>query len=43
LQKAAEKNWYLFMEHDAYHEIISVKEENNRFSIKKETTLNNLK
>lgn len=42
LQKATDENWYLFMEHDAEHEIITIKKENNRFSFRDATTLSNL-
>lgn len=42
LQKAAGENWYIFMEHDADHEIITIKKENNRFFFNDATTLSSL-
>lgn len=34
LNRAADENWYLFMEHDASHEIITIQKENGKFSMK---------
>lgn len=42
LNEAAEKNWYLFLEHDAHHEIITLKKENGKHSIKKSLKMSDL-
>lgn len=34
LSRAADNTWFLFMEHDASHEVITVKNEQGKFSIK---------
>lgn len=34
LHQAAEKNWYLFLEHDAEHEIVTVQSENGKYMLK---------
>lgn len=34
LNKAVDENWYLFLEHDAYHEVITVQKENGKFMLK---------
>lgn len=40
LEKASSENWYLFMEHDASNEVITIKNENGKYS-KNETFLLN--
>lgn len=42
LQQAAEKNWYLYLEHDAHKEIITLKEDGKRVSVDEDFTLNDL-
>ncbi|MCC5913247.1 MAG: MBL fold metallo-hydrolase [Balneolaceae bacterium] len=32
LKKAARENWFIFLEHDSDHEVITIKEENGKFS-----------
>jgi len=39
LSEAAEKSWYLFLEHDASHEVITVQKENGKFSMDRSLTL----
>lgn len=39
LEEAAEKGWYLFLEHDASNEVITVKKENGKFSMDRSLTL----
>jgi glyoxylase-like metal-dependent hydrolase (beta-lactamase superfamily II) len=34
LENAAAANWYLFLEHDSTHEIVTVKKENGKFAMK---------
>lgn len=34
LNQAVDKNWYLFLEHDAEHEVITVQKENEKFLLK---------
>lgn len=34
LNKAVDGNWYLFLEHDAEHEVITIQKENGKFSLK---------
>jgi glyoxylase-like metal-dependent hydrolase (beta-lactamase superfamily II) len=42
LKIAVENDWYLFMEHDASHEVITIHEENGRYSMKDSFSLNDL-
>jgi len=42
LKEAAEKNWYLYLEHDAENEIITVAHENDRFSVQSTITMQEL-
>ena len=42
LNEAAEKGWNLYLEHDAFHEIITIAQEGKRFSVGKELTLDEL-
>jgi glyoxylase-like metal-dependent hydrolase (beta-lactamase superfamily II) len=42
LREAAQKNWYLFLEHDAQEEIIQVQEKDGRFSVANTLSLNDL-
>lgn len=34
LNQATEENWYLFLEHDAEHEVVTVQKENGKFMLK---------
>lgn len=42
LEMAAEHNWYLFMEHDAEHEIINIQKNNGRYSMKNSISLDQI-
>lgn len=42
LKLASANNWYLFLEHDAEHEIITILEDNGKFSVDKTLTLADL-
>ncbi|MDR9415764.1 MAG: MBL fold metallo-hydrolase [Gracilimonas sp.] len=42
LEQASEKNWYLYLEHDAEIEMIQVNKSEGRFSVSKTLTLNDL-
>lgn len=42
LQEAAANKWFIYMEHDAYNEIITIKQKDGRFSAGESLTLNNL-
>lgn len=42
LEEAVTDNWYLFLEHDASHEIITVSKDNGRFSLERSLTLSGL-
>ncbi|NBC03830.1 MAG: MBL fold metallo-hydrolase, partial [Bacteroidetes bacterium] len=42
LNEAVEKNWYLFLEHDAEHEIVTVQKENGKFLLKDSLSLADL-
>lgn len=39
LNRAEKKNWYLFLEHDAEHEVITIGKENGKFMLKDSLTL----
>lgn len=39
LENAVAGNWYLFLEHDSAHEIVTVKKENGKFSMKDSLSL----
>jgi glyoxylase-like metal-dependent hydrolase (beta-lactamase superfamily II) len=42
LKKAAEGNWHLFLEHDADHEVVTIKEENGKYSMDRSLTLSEI-
>ncbi|TVR29662.1 MAG: MBL fold metallo-hydrolase [Balneolaceae bacterium] len=42
LKMAAEQGWYLFLEHDATHEIITVQSDNGKFRMDKSLTLSEI-
>ena len=42
LNQAVGKKWYLFLEHDAEHEVITVQKENGKFSLKDSLKLSDL-
>lgn len=42
LDEAAEKDWYLYLEHDASYEVITVKKENGKFSMNRSLTLSEI-
>ena len=42
LKQAAEKNWNLYLEHDAHQEIIRVEHQEGRFSVSEHLSLNDL-
>ncbi|NBC25994.1 MAG: MBL fold metallo-hydrolase [Bacteroidetes bacterium] len=42
LQEAADSEWYLYLEHDAQNEIITVLHENGRFSVNQSMTMDDL-
>ncbi|TVQ65087.1 MAG: MBL fold metallo-hydrolase [Balneolaceae bacterium] len=42
LEKAAEENWYLFLEHDADHEVITVKKSENRYLLNESLLLHEI-
>ncbi|MCC5906144.1 MAG: MBL fold metallo-hydrolase [Balneolaceae bacterium] len=42
LEMAAGHNWYLFMEHDAEHEIITIQKKNGRYSMKTSISLDQI-
>lgn len=39
LQKAVNEQWFFFMEHDASNEVVTIKEENGKFSMDRSLTL----
>lgn len=39
LNKASEENWYFFLEHDASHEVVTVKKEDGKFAVRQNLTL----
>lgn len=42
LKKAAENGWYIFLEHDAYNEIITIEEKEGKFSVGEYLSLKDL-
>lgn len=42
LKEAAAKNWYLYLEHDVGNEVITVSDENERFSVKESMNFSDL-
>lgn len=42
LEKAASKQWNIFLEHDAHHEIITIKEDDGKFSVNQSLTMQDL-
>lgn len=42
LDQAVDKNWYLFLEHDAAEEVITVQKENGKYAVKNYLKLNNI-
>jgi len=42
LKEAEKSNWYVFMEHDAYNEVITIKEKDGKFSADESFTLKDL-
>lgn len=42
LQEAADKKWYLYLEHDAHHEIITIQQEKGKYSMDKSLTMDDL-
>lgn len=42
LAEAADKNWYVYLEHDAYNEVITIKHKDGKFSADQSITLNDL-
>ncbi len=42
LKQASENVWYLFMEHDASHEVITIQNENGKYSMKKALKLSEI-
>lgn len=42
LDQAVEEDWYLFLEHDANEELVTVKKEKGKYSVKNRLTLNDL-
>ncbi|REL33151.1 MBL fold metallo-hydrolase [Rhodohalobacter sp. SW132] len=42
LNEAAENGWYLYLEHDANHEIITIQKENGKFSVDKTLRIRDL-
>ncbi|MEX0945110.1 MAG: MBL fold metallo-hydrolase [Balneolaceae bacterium] len=42
LTQASENHWYLFLEHDAEHEVITVQNSEGKFSMKESITLNEI-
>ncbi len=42
LEMAAGNNWYLFMEHDAEHQVITIQEKKGRYSMKKSLSLDQI-
>lgn len=42
LEEATEKNWYLFLEHDAEKEMVTVKKEDGKYAVKEFLTLDDL-
>lgn len=39
LNKAADENWFLFLEHDAEHEVVTIQKENGKFMLKDSLSL----
>jgi len=42
LKEAAANNWYLYLEHDAHNEIITVEDEDGRFSVEQSFTMDDI-
>ena len=42
LKKASEENWYLFLEHDATNEVITIQQEDGKFQMKRSLSLNDI-
>lgn len=42
LHQASEEEWYLFLEHDPFHEVITIQKENDKYSLKNTLTLNEI-
>lgn len=42
LRKASEENWYLYMEHDATHEVITIRNVNGKYQMKSSLSLNDI-
>ncbi len=42
LEKAAENNWYIYLEHDAEEECITIKKEDHKYSVGDTLTLNSI-
>jgi glyoxylase-like metal-dependent hydrolase (beta-lactamase superfamily II) len=42
LNKAVEKSWYIFLEHDASHEVITIKNKNGKFSMDQSLSLSEI-
>lgn len=42
LKEAASKGWYLYLEHDAHHEVIRISEDDGRFSMKESLKFSDL-
>lgn len=42
LKKAAAEKWYFFMEHDADNEVVTIKEENGKYSMDRSLTLHDI-
>ncbi len=43
LDQAVEDNWYLFLEHDADQEVVTVKKENGKYTVDEKLTLNDIR
>lgn len=42
LEESAENRWYLFLEHDARHEIITIEQKNGKYSMENSLAMNDL-
>jgi hypothetical protein len=42
LKEASKNKWYIYMEHDAYNEVITIKEKDGRFSAGESLTMKDL-
>jgi hypothetical protein len=42
LEQAAKQNWYLFIEHDEFNQVVTVKGENGRFDVDQVLTLDTI-